>query len=254
MRNGVPCLAVWPPPGSPVSLASWCREMAALLAETMSPSRFPENAARGTGQPVVVVPGFCQPEIATAPLRKFLQRQGFAPGTWRCGPNFGPTSSCLAKFERYVVRLAEERGQPVSLVGISLGGTMARELAKHRPDCIRRVVTLCSPVRLPVPTPLAPIAGFAAMHWDKRRWKTLGADRGTAARSGDGNRQPHGWHSRLAVQRSGAGAKRRSLLYRRRAYDDWVKSPRADRHRFPPLRVTIHLPGVEIFRLISSFK
>jgi pimeloyl-ACP methyl ester carboxylesterase len=174
MRNGVPCLAVWPPPGSPVSLASWCREMAALLAETISPSRFPENAARGAGQPVVVVPGFCQPEIATAPLRKFLQRQGFAPGTWRCGPNFGPTSSCLAKFERYVVRLAEERGQPVSLVGISLGGTMARELAKHRPDCIRRVVTLCSPVRLPVPTPLAPIAGFAAMHWDKRRWNTLG--------------------------------------------------------------------------------
>ncbi len=106
-------------------------------------------------------------------MRKFLRRQGFSAITWRCGPNFGPTTSCLAKFERYVLRVAQQYGQPVSLVGISLGGTMSRELAKHCPERIRRVITLCSPVRLPVPTPLAPIAGFAAMHWDKKRWATL---------------------------------------------------------------------------------
>ena len=68
--------------------------------------------------------------------------------------------------ERQLAETAEACGQRVFLVGISLGGTIAREIAKRRPDCVARVVTLVSPIRLPVATPLAPLAKLAALVWD----------------------------------------------------------------------------------------
>jgi pimeloyl-ACP methyl ester carboxylesterase len=54
----------------------------------------------------------------------------------------------------------------VALIGQSLGGTVAREIAKRRPDCVRRVITLASAIRLPVPTPLAPVVHMIAYAWD----------------------------------------------------------------------------------------
>ena len=132
----------------------------------VTPPPFPEDAARGSGQPVIVVPGFCSPDINTARLRQFLKRQGFAPRSWECGPNIGPTRTALSQFERQVAETAEQYDAPISLVGISLGGTISREIAKRRPDCIARVITLVSPIKLPVATPLAPLAKFASLVWD----------------------------------------------------------------------------------------
>jgi pimeloyl-ACP methyl ester carboxylesterase len=166
--NDVPrqSFAIWPPRDSPVSVATWLREMRALAKCIASPPPFPDDAARGQGQPVIVVPGFCSPDMATARLREFLTRQGFAPRTWDSGPNLGPTRTALSTFERQLAETAQSCGQRVSLVGISLGGTIAREIAKRRPDCVARVVTLVSPIRLPVATPLAPLAQLAALVWD----------------------------------------------------------------------------------------
>lgn len=131
------------------------------------PPPFPSGAARGTGQPVVVLPGFCSPNFTTGRLREFLKRQGFNSNTWACGTNFGPTAGDLDKFERYVSGIAERQRRPVCLVGVSLGGTIAREFAKRRVDCVAHVITLCSPIKYPVPTPLAPIAHAAVLLWDK---------------------------------------------------------------------------------------
>jgi len=161
-----PSFAIWPPRDSPVSVATWLQEIRALARCIAAPPPYPVDAARGQGQPVIVVPGFCSPDMATARLREFLTRQGFAPRTWDCGTNLGPTRTALATFERQLVELAQARGQSVSLVGISLGGTIAREIAKRRPDCVARVVTLVSPIRLPVATCLAPLAQIAALVWD----------------------------------------------------------------------------------------
>lgn len=173
MSDQSPHLAVWPPPGSPVSIATWRRELVGLFAAMISPPPFPVGAARGTGQPVVVLPGFCSPNLTTARLREFLARQGFNANSWGCGTNFGPTARDLAKFERHVSRLAERENRPVCLVGISLGGTMAREFAKRRLDCVARVITLCSPIKYPVATPLAPLAQAAILLWDERYRRKL---------------------------------------------------------------------------------
>jgi pimeloyl-ACP methyl ester carboxylesterase len=71
-------------------------------------------------------------------------------------------------------RLAALSGEgKVTLIGVSLGGTLARDLARRHPDQVRAVITLCSPVRFPVTTPLAPFASilspFHVAEWVARR-------------------------------------------------------------------------------------
>jgi alpha/beta hydrolase fold len=142
------------------------REAAALARSLAAPPPFPPDAGRGRGQTVIVLPGFCSPEFATARLRSFLTRQGFAARSWQCGPNFGPMRGALVRFERLLAETADSEGAPVALVGVSLGGTLAREIAKRHPRRVACVVTLASPIRIPVVSPLAPLAHAAALAWD----------------------------------------------------------------------------------------
>jgi len=158
--------AVWPPADSPVSVGTWLKEVAAVGRLNASPPLFPEGAARGNGQKVIVLPGFCAPDNSTVRLRNFLNRQGFDAKPWDCGPNLGPTRTILNGLERLIEESAAGQGRPIALVGVSLGGTIAREIAKRRPDCVGRVVTMVSPIKLPVASPLAPLAKFAALVWD----------------------------------------------------------------------------------------
>jgi pimeloyl-ACP methyl ester carboxylesterase len=166
--------AVWPQAGSSVSVATYLKEIVALARIRQSPPPFPEDAARGRGQPVLVLPGFCAPDDSTARLREFLNRQGFAARPWECGPNLGPTRTALRGFEKLLAETADKHGEHVALVGISLGGVIAREIAKRHPDRVSRVVTLVSPIRLPVTTPLAPLARFASLVWDDGARATFG--------------------------------------------------------------------------------
>lgn len=165
-RTAAPRFAMWPPAGAPVSAATLMREFAAGARASVVPPPFPSDAPRGSGQPVVVVPGFCAPDISTARLRAFLIRQGFDAHAWDCGMNLGPTRAAMSGLARKLDDTAARLGRPVALVGISLGGTIAREIAKRRPDAVARVVTLVSPIRLPVSSPLSPLARLAATLWD----------------------------------------------------------------------------------------
>lgn len=129
---GLPKFTVWPPPGSSVSLGTWLREVAVLSKVTVAPPPFPRGAARGKGQPVMVFPGFCSLDASTARLRQFLTRQNFTTYPWDCGPNIGPTQTLLLGVERQLETMALRHGTKVALVGMSLGGTIAREMAKRR--------------------------------------------------------------------------------------------------------------------------
>jgi pimeloyl-ACP methyl ester carboxylesterase len=68
--------------------------------------------------------------------------------------------------DRRLRMMAERHRRKVALVGLSLGGTLAREAAKRCPECVSRVVTLASPINMPVTTPLAPLARLTSMLWD----------------------------------------------------------------------------------------
>ncbi len=101
--------------------------------------------ARGDGHPVLVFPGMGANDATTVPLRHFLRELGYATHAWGQGLNFGPRPGVLERAADDVRALADKHGQPVSLIGWSLGGIYARELAKLHPDLARCVITLGTP-------------------------------------------------------------------------------------------------------------
>jgi pimeloyl-ACP methyl ester carboxylesterase len=103
---------------------------------------------RGDGHPVLVLPGLLADDVSTRALRNVLRRLGYDARGWGLGRNIGPTAACVKGMRDMVDHLADEHGQPVSLIGWSLGGIFARDLARRTPDSVRQVITLGSPFRL----------------------------------------------------------------------------------------------------------
>jgi pimeloyl-ACP methyl ester carboxylesterase len=116
-------------------------ELAALVAARSWLSRLP----RGDGHPVLVFPGMGASDLTTLPLRRFLQRLGYVTQAWGQGFNFGPRPGVIERAGADLQSLADRYGRPVSLIGWSLGGIYARELAKRHPAASRCVVTLGTP-------------------------------------------------------------------------------------------------------------
>lgn len=107
------------------------------------------QAPSGDGHPVLVLPGFLASGNSTFPLRHFLKSLGYAAHRWKLGRNLGVAGE---KEEQLLARLHELRrryGRKVSIIGWSLGGIYARELAWLAPDDVRLVITLGSPFRHP---------------------------------------------------------------------------------------------------------
>src|SRR3954452_2775194 len=101
-------------------------------------------APRGDGHHVLVIPGLCASDDSTKILRTFLGTLGYAVSPWNQGRNFGVRPGVLEGIRSTLTRLAAH-GRKVSLIGWSLGGLYARELAKEVPDAVRLVITLGSP-------------------------------------------------------------------------------------------------------------
>ena len=118
--------------------APW--ELAIALAST----RF-IKAPRGDGHPVLVFPGLGAGDATTVVMRRFLRQLGYAACAWEQGLNFGPRPGVLEACIDRIAQLRQQHGRSVSLVGWSLGGVYARELAKLMPDDVRLVITLGSP-------------------------------------------------------------------------------------------------------------
>ena len=101
---------------------------------------------RGTGAPVLVLPGRSADDLSTAPLRTYLQLLGHAPRGWGLGINDGDFRRLVPAVAAHVGRLADRAGRKIPLVGQSLGGSIAREVGRTRPDLVSRVITLGSPI------------------------------------------------------------------------------------------------------------
>lgn len=97
------------------------------------------------GQPVMLLPGFLASDLAMVEMKRTLNAAGFATHGWKLGMNRGASPDMLDRLDGRVRELAERYGQPVALVGWSLGGIFAREYAKFHPDVVSRVITMGSP-------------------------------------------------------------------------------------------------------------
>ena len=106
------------------------------------------SAPRGDEHGVLVLPGLLASDMSTTLLRRYASWLGYDVHGWQLGRNVGPTSRVLDELPRELAGLAERNGGPVSVIGWSLGGIYARELAREHPEHIRRVITLGSPFAL----------------------------------------------------------------------------------------------------------
>jgi pimeloyl-ACP methyl ester carboxylesterase len=123
-------------------------EFSALFTDHAEASDF-TDLPDGDGRVVLVLPGFLTSDMVTRPFREFLDAHGFRAFGWEYGLNIGPTAGALAHLRNRVQALSEVNGGPIALIGISLGGLLARDLAYDCPDKICHVVTMASPFRLP---------------------------------------------------------------------------------------------------------
>ncbi|MEI8147287.1 MAG: alpha/beta hydrolase, partial [Alphaproteobacteria bacterium] len=135
--------AALPPPSTALLLM----ELRALpeLAAFVAALPWLASAPRGDGHPVLVLPGLVTSDNSTRPLRTFLSNQGYAAYGWELGRNFGPLPGVERRMVEKIDELYATHGRKVSLVGWSLGGIYARQLAKMLPDKVRQVITLGSP-------------------------------------------------------------------------------------------------------------
>lgn len=124
--------------------AARLREIFALLRH--SPTMLGQQDARGPrdGPPAMVIPGFIASDRHTTELRRALAEAGFRVHPWRQGWNTGASADTLEKLKRAVDLCGHD--EPILLVGWSLGGIYAREIARAEPERVRAVVTMGSPV------------------------------------------------------------------------------------------------------------
>lgn len=116
-------------------------ELSALFV--MAP--FLRMAPAGDGHPVLVLPGLSASDASTLPLRTFLKGRGYRVHGWELGRNFGPRPGVEKQMDMRLAELHERYDCKVSLIGWSLGGVFARELARRAPDKVRSVISLGSP-------------------------------------------------------------------------------------------------------------
>jgi pimeloyl-ACP methyl ester carboxylesterase len=105
------------------------------------------NAPRGDGHPVLVIPGFAATDHSTAILRLYLKWLGYEVEGWQLGRNLGAKTVGLHN-ERLLARLDEMHGRTrakVTLIGWSMGGILARMIARKRPEATRRIISMAAP-------------------------------------------------------------------------------------------------------------
>jgi pimeloyl-ACP methyl ester carboxylesterase len=101
---------------------------------------------RGHGEPVRVFPGMGAGDASTAALRRYLRRLGYDARGWELGRNNGEVARLAVQALALVADDRRRSGQPVHLIGWSLGGVIAREVARERPDLVAQVITFGSPI------------------------------------------------------------------------------------------------------------
>jgi pimeloyl-ACP methyl ester carboxylesterase len=103
------------------------------------------RAPKGDGHPVLTLPGFLASDLSMAPMRRYLRELGYDAYAWKMGRNTGGLSRLRAALRDRLTEIHTDTGRKVSIVGWSLGGVYARDLALQAPDLVRCVVTLGSP-------------------------------------------------------------------------------------------------------------
>ena len=130
-------------PGAHLVVLEWRAPFEAFSSAALWPLLM--RGPRGDGHSVLVLPGLAASDSSTRTLRRFLKKRGCAPQGWAQGRNLGPRPGVFEACLERVHELQRSSGRKISVIGWSLGGVYARELAKRAPAAVRCAITLGTP-------------------------------------------------------------------------------------------------------------
>jgi pimeloyl-ACP methyl ester carboxylesterase len=142
-RSEPPATDKWRPPGLGLLLAEARGIFEFNASLLLSPLLM--RAPRGDGHPVLALPGFLASDLSMAPMRRYLTALGYDAYAWKMGRNVGGFARMRTALRDRLAEIHATTGRKVSVVGWSLGGVYARDLALQAPELVRYVVTLGSP-------------------------------------------------------------------------------------------------------------
>jgi len=163
-------------PSIPMFLTEPVRGLADLAALPLA-APWLASAPRGDGHGVLVLPGLLASDASTALLRRYVGWLGYDVHGWDLGRNIGPTDRVLDELPQELADLAGRTGGPVSIIGWSLGGIYARELAREHPHLTRQVITLGSPFALSDPRQSRANSVYARHSWEHASESRIPAER-----------------------------------------------------------------------------
>lgn len=133
-----------PHPDAP-PLRLWIGELLEIPKLLVSPAQPAVPIPAGSGRAVMVLPGYLTGDISSIRLRRSLRAAGYRAYGWELGQNRGARADTLDRLKDRLEAIHRRERQPIALVGWSLGGLFARELAKIAPEAVAMVITLGTP-------------------------------------------------------------------------------------------------------------
>ena len=152
---------------APPPFAQRARELLAVREPARLAFGAPRLAAtpRGMSRPLLTLPGLGATDTSMAPIRRYLASRDHDARGWGLGRNDGDVESLIERATPVAADLAERAGRPINLLGWSLGGVLAREIARDRPDIVHRVATYGTPLTGPRHT--AAVAAYSDEQLDQ---------------------------------------------------------------------------------------
>lgn len=132
------------------SKAQWAAEIPRMLGMmTTIPKAWPElmKAPPGDGRPIMLLPGLVNSDRSNFVMKKYLTALGYRVEGWKLGRNTA-TRAVGSEGEKLFERLQayyDEVGEPITLIGVSMGGILSRFAGHRRPDLVREVITVSAP-------------------------------------------------------------------------------------------------------------
>jgi len=160
------------PPLLSRSYLDYFERFSSLLCD---PVYYGQSIHKGSGEPVLLIPGFFAGDWMMATMARWLTRVGYRPHLSGIDWNVGCPGRKVELLSWRVQRIARDSGVPVVLVGHSLGGMLARSIAVRYPDSVRHLVMLGAPNRVDWPAAIRP-EWWPALRFTQSLWRTLGVD------------------------------------------------------------------------------